>query len=308
MRLTRIWRAICVWCERSITIQCMNNMEPFHDGFLELYSMLPRSHSLYGKLGHSSKFHFRNKESYIHNMKVIKWHHFHFPLKYLGLEQHARNQLCRLHKFVDLCGMRQFITLFMLIPNDGSSDSWACWTNSTSLDCVAINKDSIILKFIWCDKRTDCASDSQSRNTVCPCSFLSNPSPGLTGQGACHLFGPQLGTYLNRYYLVVITCWCAIYLNIWSMWTKNMWKNYVDNTPFIILSLLQSNSKSWSLNMHINKCLSVRCCISYSYFNLHFGIWTERTLRIPTIHRPLPVISAWTCADSSNKINTNHRQ
>lgn len=199
--------------------------------------------------------------------------------------------------YINLSTCVECVNLSRCLPNDGGSESWACWTNSTSLGRVAINKASIILKLIWCDKRTDCASDSQSRIIVCPCSFLSNPSPGLRGQGVCHLFGPQLGTYLNMYYLVLVTCF-------WSMWTKSMWKNYVDNTPYIILSLLQSNSKSWSLNMHINKRLSVRCCISYSYFNLHFGMWTERTLRIPTIHRPLPVIPAWTCADSSKKINT----
>ncbi len=68
---------------------------------------------------------------------------------------------------------------------------------------------------------------------------------------------------------------------------RALWEN---DSVYYLLSLLQSNSKSWSLNMHINKCMPVRCCISCSYFHLHFEIWTKRTLRIPTIHRPLPIL------------------
>jgi len=34
----------------------------------------------------------------------------------------------------------------------------------------------------------------------------------------------------------------------------------------------------------------MRCCISYSHFNLHFEMWTERSLRIPTTHKPLPIL------------------
>ncbi len=34
----------------------------------------------------------------------------------------------------------------------------------------------------------------------------------------------------------------------------------------------------------------MRCCIFCSYFHLHFEIWTKRRLRIPTIHRALPIL------------------